>query len=298
MNRLRADALLLFTAAIWGAAFIAQKIGNTHLPPLAFVAARFLLSAITLLPFAYYEARKTTQPLQRRDVHTALLIGALLFVGGSLQQVAMITASVTHGGFLTALYVVMVPFTTWALTRERIRSFVLVACVISITGAWVLTRTSATPEGFHTGDMLLVVADVAWAFWISLIAIFLKNNYRPYFLAFAQFAITGVLALVASLIFETATLSGLHAAMSAILFTGVISGGLAFTLQIFAQRHTPPAEAALIMSLESVFAFMAGALLLNERLTPTGMAGCAMILLGVGVAEAGPALLRRFTPTR
>jgi len=298
MNRLRADALLLLTAAIWGSAFIAQKIGNTHLPPLAFVAARFLLSAIVLLPFAYYEAQKTTQPLQKRDVRTAILIGALLFVGGSLQQVAMITASATHGGFLTALYVVMVPFATWALTRERVRPFILLACAISITGAWILTQTSATPEGFHTGDMLLVIADVAWAFWISLIAIFLKNNYRPFFLAFSQFAMTGTLALVASLIFETTTINGLQAALSAILFTGVISGGLAFTLQIFAQRHTPPAEAALIMSLESVFAFMAGALLLNERMTPTAMAGCAMILLGVAVAEAGPALLRRYAPPR
>jgi drug/metabolite transporter (DMT)-like permease len=292
MNRLRADALLLLTAAIWGAAFIAQKIGNESLPPIAFVAVRFLLSALVLLPFALRESRKAEQPLQRRDLLAALIIGGLLFVGGVLQQAAMVTASATHGGFLTALYVVMVPFTTWMLTRERVQPFVLAAGAICIGGAWLLAGGGPT-EGWHIGDVLLLLSDVAWACWISLIAIAMKRSYRPFFLAVTQSAVTGLLALVATAVFEAPTLNGLTTALPSILFAGIVSGGIAFTLQFFAQRHTPPAEAALIMSLESVFAFVAGAIWFGERLTLMALVGCALILAGVVVAEAGPALLKR-----
>lgn len=298
MNRLRADILLLFTAIIWGSAFIAQKIGNESLPPFAFVAARFLLSAVVLLPLALNEARKPKQALQTRDLAMAAIIGLLLFVSGAMQQIAMITASATHGGFLTALYVVIVPFATWILTRERVPRFVLAACFISACGAWLLIGNSGAAHGWHMGDMLLLVSDLAWAFWISLIAIFMKSSPRPFFLAFTQFAVTAALAIIVSVMFESATVAGFQTALPAILFAGIISGGLAFTLQIFAQRHTPPAEAALIMSLESVFAFVAGAVLLGERLTPLAMAGCALILLGVVVAETGPAFLRRRSPVR
>ncbi|MBY0511045.1 MAG: DMT family transporter [Rhodospirillaceae bacterium] len=298
MNRLRADLLLLLTAAIWGLAFIAQKIGNESLPPMAFVGARFLLSAIVILPFALGEARKAERPLQRHDVLTALIIGLLLFVGGALQQIAMITASATHGGFLTALYVVIVPFAMWILTRERVRPFVLIACAISIGGAWLLTGKGNAAQGWHTGDTLLLVSDVAWAFWISLIAVFLKSTYRPFFLALTQFVVTAILAIGASLVFESPTMTGFETALLAILFTGIISGGLAFTLQIVAQRYTPPAEAALIVSLESVFAAIAGAVWLSERLTPLALTGCVLILMGVIVAETGPTLMRRFRAAR
>jgi drug/metabolite transporter (DMT)-like permease len=283
---------------IWGAAFIAQKAGNTHLPPIAFVSSRFLLSALVLLPFALREARQAPQPLSRHGFMMALGIGALLFVGGVLQQTAMVTASVTHGGFLTALYVVLVPITTWVLTRERVRPFVLVACVVSITGAWLLTVKGGADDGWHVGDIMLILSDIAWAFWISLIGIFLKNSYRPYFLAALQSALTGGLAFIVSAIFEEPTMAGFSAAIPAILFTGIISGSLAFTLQIIGQRYTPPAEAALIMSLESVFAFIAGSLILGERLTPVAMLGCVLIFAGVVIAETGPALVRRLLPKR
>jgi drug/metabolite transporter (DMT)-like permease len=298
MTRLRADALLLLTAMIWGAAFIAQKAGNEALPPIAFVSVRFLLSGLVLLPFALNESRKAAHPLERRDILIGLLIGALLFIGGVLQQMAMITASATHGGFLTALYVVIVPITTWILTRERVRLFVLIAAAISLTGAWLLTRTGGADDGWHIGDLLLIASDIAWAFWISLIAIFMKHNYRPFFLGVTQSFITGVLALIASAIFEAPTMAGFTTGLPAILFAGIVSGGVAFTLQFFAQRFTPPAEAALIMSLESVFAFIAGALLLGETLTPIALLGCVLIFAGVVIAETGPALLRRLLPAR
>jgi len=291
MTRLRADILLIFTAMIWGTAFIAQKVGNETMGPMAFVAVRFLLSAVMLLPFALYEKKKQTGPLARRDFWIVIAIGVLLFIGGSLQQIAMMTASATHGGFLTALYIVIVPFASWILTRERVRPLVVIACVVSVTGAWLLTY-KGEHETWQRGDIVLIVSDFAWAFWITLIGIFLKNAERPFFLAFMQFAITGVLALPISLIFENTTAAGLQTALPALLFTGIVSGGFAFTLQIFTQKHTPPAEAALIMSLESVFAAIAGAVLLNERLEVAPMIGCALILAGAIVAEVVPTILR------
>jgi drug/metabolite transporter (DMT)-like permease len=296
MNRLRADALLLLTAMIWGSAFIAQKTGNETMPPIAFVAVRFLLSAIVLAPFALLEAQRAAAPLNRRHLLMALAVGLCLFTGGILQQVAMVTASATHGGFLTALYVVLVPFSTWLLTRERIRPMVLMACVVSISGAYLLTSGSLH-GGWSRGDTLLVVSDFAWAFWISLIGIFQRYVQRPYFLAFMQFAITAAIAIPLSLVFEDATWPGLRAALPELLFTGLVSGGLAFTIQILAQRHTPPAEAALIMSLESVFAAIAGALIFGERLTPLALMGCALILAGVMAAEVIPALRKRAAPS-
>ncbi len=297
MSRLRADLCLLLTAMIWGTAFIAQKIANATMGPISFVGARFLLSAIMVIPLALFEARKATVALSQRDIAIAVVIGLGLLIGSILQQTALITTSATNGGFLTALYVVLVPVATWILTRERIRGFVALACVISVTGAWLLTYTGEQ-HTWESGDILLIVSDFAWAFAISLIAMFLQCAPRPYFLACTQFTITGVLALTAGLLLEPGTADGWRTALPAILYAGLISGGVAFTLQIVAQRHTPAPEAALIMSLESVFAAIAGAVLLAERPTPLAMLGCVLILGGVVTAEMGPAVLARFRSDR
>jgi len=292
MHRLRADLLLLLTAFIWGTAFIAQKNANESMGPILFVGARFLLSTLMLLPLALYEARKCGTVLTRKDIVQAGLIGLCVFTGAVLQQIGLVTTTATNGGFLTALYVVIVPFIVWLLTRQRPRSIVVLACMISIVGAWLLTDNGHA-NTWNLGDLLVVFADVAWAMAITLIAVFLPRTDRPFFLSFAQFAVTAVLALVCGLIFEPVVIPGISLALPAILYAGILSGGLAYTLQIIAQKHTPAAEAALIMSLESVFAALAGALLLSERLTPLATVGCALILLGVIVVELGPGLLRR-----
>lgn len=291
MNRLRADALLLLSAIIWGTGFVAQKTGNESIGPIAFVGARFLLSAIALLPLAIYETRKSKDALTPRDIKLASTVGLVLFAGSWLQQAGLVTTTATNAGFLTALYVVLVPFVAWLLTRERIRPFVLIAGAICIAGAWLLTDNGHARE-WRPGDALILVADIAWAFSIVLSSIFLMRSDRPFFLSFVQYAITAVLGIAAALIFETPTLAGLEAALPSILYAGLISGALAFTLQFIALRYTPSSEAALILSLESVFAFFAGAMLLGERLTLTALTGCALILLGVVVAETGPALMR------
>jgi len=292
MNRLQADLLLLLTAFIWGTAFVAQKYANDSMPPITFVGARFLLSAIALLPFMVYEARRATAPLSRTDWLQALIIGLCLCAGSSLQQTGLLTTSATHGGFLTALYVVIVPFMFWAIAGQRPRALVLLACAVSIYGAWLLADDGQARH-WRQGDVLMVVSDFAWALAITLIGVFLQRSHRPYFLSFTQYAVTAALALPAGFAFESPTLAGTGSALLPLLYAGLLSGGAAYTFGVLAQKHTPPAEAALIMCLESVFAALAGAVMLRERLTLPATVGCVLILLGVVLVEMGPALLRR-----
>jgi drug/metabolite transporter (DMT)-like permease len=295
MNRLRADLLLFLTAFIWGTAFIAQKDANQSMGPITFVGLRFLLSALALIPLALYERRRaktaSAPPFTRRDWLQALIVGLCLFSGGALQQVGLVTTTATNGGFLTALYVVIVPFMVWGMSGAKPRLLVMAACAVSIAGAWLLTDDGSSRH-WEMGDLLLVLADFAWALAITVIADFMQRTHRPFFLSLAQYCITAVLGLGIGLIFENQSLTGIDTAMPSILYAGLLSGGVAYTLGIVAQRYTPPAEASLIMCLESVFAALAGAVMLHERLTLTASIGCALILLGVVLVEVGPALMR------
>lgn len=291
MNRLRADILLLVTAFIWGAGFIAMKTANHDMGPVSFIGARFLLSTLVLAPLAFFEAKKCTLALTRRDFIFAGLIGLCLFLGSALQQIGLVTSSVTNCGFLTALYVIFVPFAVWFLARTRPRLIVVAACVISLTGAWLLSDYGQA-EKWSLGDVLIIFADIAWAIGIALVPMFLKRAPRPFFLSFVQFGICAILGLSGGFFFEPQSPQGLASAIPAILYTGLLSGGVGFTLQIIAQQHTPAAEAALIMSLESIFAATAGAMVFHEHLTLLATLGCALILLGVIVVEVGPVWLQ------
>jgi len=291
MTRLRADLMLFLTAFIWGTAFIAQKDANHSMGPILFVGSRFLLSALALIPLVIYEMRRSKTALSRRDWRQAILVGLCLFGGAALQQVGLVTTTATNAGFLTALYVVIVPFMVWGMSRQRPRGLVITACAVSIWGAWLLTDDGSARH-WELGDVLVVLADFAWALAITVIGDFLQRTHRPFFLSFAQYGITAVLGLVVGSVFEPVSLPGIGTAMPAILYAGLLSGGVAYTMQIVAQRYTPPAEASLIMCLESVFAALAGAVMLHERLTLVAACGCGLILLGVVMVEVGPALLR------
>lgn len=289
MNRLRADLLLLLGTLIWGTTFIAQKQANDSMGPVTFVGVRFLLSFLALAPFAMFEARQPAAArLNAGDLRLAALIGLSLFAGAGLQQMGLVSTTATNGGFLTALYVLFVPLIVWALGGVKTRAILIVACLFSVSGAWLLT-VKGPLQTLNVGDALILIADIAWALQISLAPVFLKRTRRPFFLAFVQYGVTGALGLFAGLVFEPAPVD-FRPAIPAILYAGLLSGGVAFTLQILAQQFTPAPEAALIMSLEAVFAALAGALLLSEPFTPPAVLGCALILLGVALVEVGPFL--------
>ena len=289
VSRLGANGLLLITAFLWGVTFVAQKDAVNTIPPLAFVAARFLISAIALAPLALWEQRRASKAIGPREWKIALVMALSLFLGSSLQQAGLTTTSATNGGFLTACYVVLTPFVVWALSRTPPRPIVIASSLVSLFGAWLLATGGGPAQPPAIGDGLVLVADFAWALGIALTPLFLIRAPRPLLLAFVQYSVCAALAAMAAAALETVDPSAFLDAGASILFAGLVSGALAYTLQIVAQRFTPPAEAALILSLESVFAALAGAVLLGETLTPVGAVGCALILIGAVAVEAAPA---------
>lgn len=297
MTRFRADTLLLLTAFIWGTAFLAQKNASANMGPFLFLGLRFFLSWLLILPFAIREQFKATRALDKKDLLCAIAIGICLLTATSLQQYAIATASVTHAGFLTAAYFSFVPLVNWGLKKQAPRPLIVFACSISLLGAWLLCATP--PAGvWSSGDFIILISDVIWAFHILLVSEFLSQNNRPFMLAVTQYGMTALLAFSTSFLFETIDLSSILRTGPSILYAGLLSGGLAYTLQIIAQRSTPPSEAALIMSLESVFAALAGAYFYHDRLTSVGFLGCALILLGAVLVEFLPHLRKRFLGRR
>ena len=291
MERLRADLSLLLAAFIWGTAFVAQKTAVGSIGPLLFLGCRFLLSVLLLAPMAWAESRRRTDRLSRSDWKLAVTVGLSLFAGMALQQMGIVTTSTTNAGFLTAIYVVMVPIVVWILTRHMPRVVVIIACCVSIAGAWLLEQGGAA-QPWGKGDMLIVLSDLPQALQLILVERFLARHNRPLLLSFVQYGVIAVAALALAFAFEPISWQAINQVMPAILYAGLLSGGVAFTLQIVAQRHTPPAEAAIIMSLESVFAALAGAWIFGDRLGPAGYAGCVLILAGVLLVQLLP-LLRR-----
>ena len=301
MKRWQADAALLATAVLWGGAFVAQRQVESVMPPVTFVAARFVISAVALAPFAAFETRRAARPLDRKSRRIAVVIALTLFIGSILQQVGLATTTATNGGFLTACYVALTPLAVWLLTGRPPRLIVAFACAVAISGAWLLANGGGPAQPLTIGDGLIVVSDFAWALGLALTPMFLALSPRPFTLAFFQYVICGVLSAVAAPVFETIRVADFQAGLAPLLYAGVISGGVGFTMQIVAQRYAPPSEAALILCLESVFAAVFGAIVLAERLTPAASAGCALILFSVLMVEAGSPLwawLRRAATPR
>ncbi len=299
MNRTRADAVLLLVALLWGTTFVAQKLGSS-VGPLTFVAVRFIAAALFLLPLALWEARgavrRAAPVLTRGDLAGGLAIGLCLCTASLLQQTAMATTSATNAGFLTGVYMVLVPFVAWLVTRRRPRLLVLAAGAIALYGAWLLAGGTGAALGWSVGDLLILLSDVIWAFHITLISQFRGIGARPMLLSCLQCALTGLVSLPAAWALEPASGAAILAALPAIAYAGIVSSGIAFTLQIVAQRHTPPAEAALIMSLESVFSALAGAALLGESMSLRSSVGAFLIMTGVVLVETSPLLLALLGP--
>jgi drug/metabolite transporter (DMT)-like permease len=291
MTRIKADLLLLLAAVIWGSAFVAQKAGLGTIGPFAFVGGRFALSALLLLPLVYREARGAPR-LSLRDWSIAAGIGAALCAGATLQQVGLATTTVTNAGFITSLYIAFVPFVAWLIMRTRLRPTVLLAVVVSLLGAWLLAGHGQAAH-LTAGDLLVLVSAILYALHIVLLSLFMKSMHRPFFLACGQFAATAVIAGAIGFATEPVDWRAAQTALPAMLYTGLLSGGVGYTLQVVAQRYTPATEAALIMSLESVFAAAAGALWLGDRLTLPATLGCGLILFGVVMIEVIPILSRR-----
>lgn len=275
MTRIRADLLLLACAAVWGFAFLFQKSAMDHIGPFTFVGTRALLAAAVLAPLALIERRRSAVRVSGAFLRTGLLAGLAFVTGAVLQQAGLKTASVTNTAFLTALYVVITPFISFALTGKPIAPLIWLAVALSFAGTWLLGGGTLT--SFGLGDMLVALSAAFWALHMVIAGVAAPMG-RSVLFSVIQFTVVGTTALAGALLFETITLDSLRAAAPGILYVGLFSTAMSFTILTFALRATSPSEAAIIVMMETLFAAFGAWLVFNERLTSVGALGAAAIL--------------------
>ncbi|QKV17156.1 DMT family transporter [Oricola thermophila] len=295
MNRATANLLLLVTGAIWGGGFVAQSTAMDAIGPVLFTGVRFLAAAAAVLPFAVIEARMSGMrvlPTMHQWSRFALL-GTLLFASLTAQQIGLLTTTVTNSGFLTGIYIVLTPVIGIVLWRVWPHPVVWPSGLMALTGIFFLS--GGRLGGMQPGDWWTLLCAVLWALHVQVLGRIVAGA-RPLQLAFSQFLVCGLLGLAIAPLVEPVAWQMIAAARTEILFAGVISGGVAFTLQAVAQRHTTAPQAAIFMSSEALFAAMFGAIFLGERIGMAGLLGCALIFCAILAVELLPAL--RIRPAR
>jgi drug/metabolite transporter (DMT)-like permease len=284
---LKSDLLLLLTAAIWGLAFVAQRVGMEHVGPFTYNGVRFALGCLSLLPVIAAGRTRPGPVLAPAGRRLFLLgggaLGMVLFAAASLQQVALVTTTAGKAGFITGLYVVIVPLCGMFWGRRPTRG-TLLGAFGAAAGLYLLSVTAAFEMAW--GDFLVLLSAFFWSAQVLLVA-YLSPRCRSADLAGYQFAVCAGLSLLAAFLFEPVAWAGIRDAALPILYGGVLSVGVAYTLQVVAQRDAHPAHAAILMSLEAVFAALGGWLLLAERLDGRGLCGCALMLAGMLVSQLG-----------
>lgn len=282
----KSNILLLVAAMLWGFAFVAQRAGMEHVGPFIFNGVRFALGGISLLPLILVNLkRRSGDDLPSASKKTFALGGGLaglaLFIAASFQQIGIIYTTAGKAGFITGLYVIIVPI-LGLLGRQRTNVGTWMGAVIAATGLYFLSVT----ENFtiSPGDLLVLISAFFWAVHVHIIGWFSART-DPIKLAFSQFLACSALSLVAAVSTETISVQALSRAIIPILYGGLVSVGIAFTLQVVGQRHAHPAPAAIILSLETVFAVIGGWLILGENLSPRGGVGCALMLAGMLLSQ-------------
>mgnify|MGYP001765185446 CR=1 FL=1 len=285
MNRTTANLAILAAAAIWGLAFVPQQTAMKALSPMWFLTLRFVLSMVVTAPFLITEQKRAQALPSARGWRMILAVAGVFLVANILQQTSLITTSVTNAGFITSLYIVFTPFVAMTLTHERPGLGVWPAAAIGIFGAWLLGGGGAE---FVLGDGLLMVGAVLWATQIVLIGKTMRHVERPLLLVMAQYAAIVVGAGSWALAFDPISVEAIASAWKEILYAGVISGGLGYTLQAIAQRHTQASDAAIIFATEAPFAALFGVLLLGDTLSVGQWAGSAAIFVAVVLVQLWP----------
>ena len=290
MTRLRADLLLLAAAAVWGLAFVFQKTAMDALGPATFIAARGLVAAVALAPLAVLEWRRKGAKargafLPGGLLRAAVIAGLVFTVAAALQQYGLKTSTATNGGFLTALYVVLTPPLAWLLRGTRPGGALPLAVLASAVGTWMLGGGSFV--ALSRGDWLVAACAGFWALHVILSETGAAFG-RPVLFTGLQFVTVGVTAALMAVATETPSFAGLRAAAVEIAYVGLLSSALTFTILTVALKYTPSSEAAVIVSMESLFAALAGAALLGERLTPMAWAGAALIMAAVVLVQVAP----------
>lgn len=287
MRKWSGSLILLVAALIWGSAFVAQSMGMAHIGPVTFQAVRSFLGVAALLPVIAVRSRraKTNRPAVPNSNRTlllgGLLCGTVLFIAATLQQMALVHISAGKAGFLTSMYILIVPILGMPLGR-RVPTLVWACVLLALAGMYLLSVTEAL--AITMPDLYLIGCSVIFALHILLVDHF-SPRVDSVKLSCLQFFVAGSFATIAMMLFEQPDMGSILSAWAPLVYVGVLSSGVAYTLQIMGQRSTSPPVASLIMSLESVFALLTGILVLGQMPSGREVLGSALMLLAITLAQ-------------
>lgn len=291
MTRLQANLVLGLAALIWGSSFVVQQIGTGELGSMSFTGARFLVGALVVLPFAlkqFKKVQKSDRPINRNDWLGLAATGLILYTAATLQQYGILRTSVTNSGFLTALYVPMVPVLGLIVFKKWPHWSVWPASIGCFVGTYIMS--GAHSVALASGDLWVIASTIFWASHVIVVGHMAQRTNAPLVVAFGQFLFCGIFGLIVGGIAESPTYAHFTGALWGILYIGIFSVGIAFTLQVVGQRYTPAPDAAIILSSETVFAALGGAVFLGERLGSLQLCGAALIFTGILAVELLPML--------
>ncbi len=284
----RSNTLLIIASLIWGCAFVAQNVGMNYIGPWTFCSARFLIAGISLILIMPLLEKiqpkshiKNSAQANKELVFSSLICGVALAIGSGIQQMAMVTVPVAKAGFLTTLYVLLVPVLSLFL-GHRIKAKIWVGIVIALVGLYLLSMAASLTLG--VGEVLLIGCALIFAIHIIVIGHY-SVRVDPVKLSCGQFLVSGVITFFPAILIEKPVISSVLAAYIPLLYTGIFSSSVAYTLQIFAQKGASPTIAGMLLSLESVFAAIAGYLILHQTLTVRELIGCVLIFVAIVIAQ-------------
>lgn len=283
----RSNLLLVLTAIIWGFAFVAQRAGMEHVGPFTYNGIRFLLGSLSLLPLYYFtkkhEKQSAAGPVicKRYTLNGGFLAGVVMFFAASFQQVGIVFTTAGKAGFITGLYVIFVPF-IGMLFGQKTKINIWIGAVIAVVGLYFLSISGSLKIAL--GDMLVLISALFFAVHILIIGYFSKRV-DVIRLSLLQFTVCSFLSLLVAVITESFQIKAVLEAALPIIYGGIFSVGIAYTLQVSGQKHAHPSSASIILSLESLFAAIGGWLILGEKMTSGAVLGCILMLTGMILAQ-------------
>ena len=289
MKKAKSVILLFLTAIIWGLAFVAQRVGAEYVGTFTFNGIRFLLGAISLLPVIFFFEKLSKDTYNKEKIKktaiVGLLAGIILFTASTLQQAGIdITKSAGKAGFITGLYMVIVPF-IGIFMHKKTSVYTWLGALCAVLGLYLLCVTENSGIGY--GDFVLLAGSVFWAFHIIIIDSFVEDIY-PLRFAAIQFFVCGLISIICALCFEKIEFSAIKSALVPILYGGFMSVGVAYTCQILGQKDADPAFASVILCTESVFAAIGEAIILGTTLSLRGYLGCVVMFAGIILSQITP----------
>ena len=283
-KQLIGNIILIFVAFIWGTAFAVQRIGMEHIEPITFTAARMSLAAVVVGAVSMLQKKKSFSDenekieYRKNTLLGGLLCGAFLVSASIFQQVGIVYTTAGKAGFITALYILLVPILSFLIFKKKNTLLVWAGVIIGVIGMYLLCMKESLRLSY--GDALICVCAILFSGHILCCDHYAKRG-NPIRISSIQFTVTAVVSWIIAFIVETPSMDKIISAAVPILYCGLISAGLGYTLQMIAQRLTEPTIASMLMSLESVFAVLGGAVLLNERMSLREIAGCIIMLIAI-----------------